>query len=53
MTTSVFEKQASPLLKKFRVYGAWIKLNPDQAGADWRQWEEKLSWASTPPISSF
>lgn len=41
-TTAALEKQATPLVGRFRVYMAWIKSNPEHQGAEWKKWEQDV-----------
>ncbi len=41
VTTAAFEKFSTPLIKKFRVYAAWIKNNPARP-EDKTGWEAKV-----------
>ena len=41
-TTAALEKQSTVLLKNFKIYGAWIEMNPDHRGSAWKKWEQKV-----------
>lgn len=45
VTTAAFEKESTPLLDKFKIYGAWVRTNPQQQTAEWKEWEKKLEQA--------
>lgn len=40
--TAALEKRATPALAKFRIYGAWVRGNPANQGAETRRWEDEL-----------
>ena len=42
VTTAALEKRSTPALRQVRVYGAWVKGNPDHQTREWRQWEDKV-----------
>ena len=41
-TTAALEKGSTDLLRHFRIYGAWIKANPDHRGPAWKAWEKRV-----------
>lgn len=43
--TAAIELRSTPALAKFRVYGAWIKNNPDQQGREWTRWHDEVAAA--------
>lgn len=38
-TNPALEKRSTDLLRHFRIYGAWIKANPDHRGSAWQTGE--------------
>lgn len=42
VTTSAFECQSTPLLKHFKIYGAWIAANPYHESDEWIDWESRV-----------
>jgi hypothetical protein len=43
VTTAAFEKRTTPLLKRFRVYGAWVEhLNPDREIPGHDEWLDEV-----------
>ena len=42
VTTAALEKQATAILEHYKVYGAWIKSNPEHTGQEWRKWEREV-----------
>lgn len=42
VTTACMEKKSTPLVGRFRVYGGWIKENPDHTGEQWSDWEANV-----------
>ena len=42
VTTASMEKKSTPLVRRFRVYAAWIRSNPDHPYDEWNQWEEDV-----------
>lgn len=42
VTTASMEKKSTPLVSRFRVYGGWIKNNPDHPQEEWNEWERDV-----------
>ncbi len=42
VATACFEKKSTPLVGRFRVYGGWIKNNPDHSNEEWSQWDRDV-----------
>jgi len=40
--TAALEKHSTALLKHFRIYGAWIEINPDHRRSAWKEWEQQV-----------
>lgn len=42
VTTACMEKKSTPLVGRFKVYGGWIKNNPDHPIEEWNEWDQQV-----------